>query len=107
MKIDIENRNISGFILPALPYADNELEHVISAKTIGLHHGKHHKGYIDNLNKLVSGTEFAGSSLEKIMIETTGEPEKAAIFNNAAQAWNHAFYWKSLTPKGGGEPLQN
>ena len=91
-------------ILPVLPYADNALEPIISAKTISFHYGKHHKGYIDNLNKLVEGTEFADMPLEKIIAATAGKADKTKIFNNAAQAWNHAFYWHSLKPKGGGEP---
>jgi Fe-Mn family superoxide dismutase len=90
--------------LPALPYADNALEPVISARTIGFHYGKHHKGYVDNLNKLVSGTDLSQKSLEDIILAAAGKPDKTAIFNNAAQAWNHAFYWNSLSPKGGGEP---
>jgi Fe-Mn family superoxide dismutase len=93
----------SVYVLSPLPYADNALDPVISAQTISFHYGKHHKGYVDNLNKLVAGTEFIGLPLEKIIIETTGKLDKAAIFNNAAQAWNHAFYWNSLTPKGGSE----
>jgi len=92
------------FVLPPFPYAENALEPVISGRTVGFHYGKHHKGYLDNLNKLVAGTEYADLPLEKIMIGTAGRPEKAAIFNNAAQVWNHTFYWKSMTPKGGGEP---
>ena len=94
----------SPHVLPALPYADNALDPVISANTIGFHYGKHHKGYVDNLNKLVAGTEFADLPLEKIITETAGKADKTAIFNNAAQTWNHTFYWRSLRPKGGGEP---
>jgi Fe-Mn family superoxide dismutase len=94
----------SPHVLPPLPYADNALEPVISANTISFHFGKHHKGYVDNLNKLVAGTEYADLPLEKIVIGTAGHPEEAAIFNNAAQIWNHTFYWKSMIPKGGGEP---
>ena len=94
----------TGHILPPLPYADNALEPVISAKTIGVHYGKHHKTYVDNLNKLVAGTEYAGLSLENIIVRTSGQPENAAIFNNAAQIWNHTFYWNSMKPQGGGEP---
>lgn len=94
----------SPHVLPALPYADNALAPVISANTIGFHHGKHHKGYVDNLNKLVAGTEFASLTLEQIITKTAGETDKTAIFNNAAQTWNHTFYWRSLRPKGGGEP---
>ncbi len=92
------------YVLPPLPYAQNALEPVISANTISFHYGKHHKGYVDNLNKLVVGTEFAGMPLEKIINATAGKADKAAIFNNASQAWNHTFYWNSLTPNGGGEP---
>lgn len=90
--------------LPPLPYADGDLAPVISAQTIGFHYGKHHKAYVDNLNKLVAGTEFADLSLEKIIAATAGKADKSAVYNNAAQAWNHAFYWRSLRPKGGGEP---
>jgi superoxide dismutase, Fe-Mn family len=91
-------------VLPPLPYAENALDPVISAKTIGFHYGKHHKGYVDTLNKLIAGTELAGLSLEKLIAETAGKADKAAIFNNAAQTWNHNFYWRSLRPKGGGDP---
>ena len=87
-----------------LPYAENALEPVISAGTIGVHYGKHHKTYVDNLNKLIAGTEHAGLPLEKIIAATSGRSDQAAIFNNAAQIWNHEFYWKSLRPGGGGEP---
>jgi Fe-Mn family superoxide dismutase len=91
-------------VLPALPYAELALEPVISTYTIGFHYGKHHKGYVDNLNKLVVGTEYAGLSLEKIITETAGKADKASIFNNAAQIWNHTFYWQGLRSGGGGEP---
>jgi len=94
----------SSHVLPALHYAENALEPVISAKTIGFHYGKHHKGYVDNLNKLIAGTEFANLPLEKIITLTAGKSDKTAIINNAAQTWNHTFYWRSLAPKGGGEP---
>lgn len=92
---------------PSLPYAENALEPVISAKTISFHYGKHHKGYVDTLNKLIAGTEFEGMPLEKIITATSGKADKTAIFNNAAQAWNHNFYWHSLSPKGGGTPPAN
>ena len=91
-------------VLSPLPYAENALEPVITAKTMSFHYGKHHKGYVDNLNKLVAGTEYADLSLEKIITSTVGKPEKTAIFNNAAQTWNHTFYWNSIKPNGGGEP---
>jgi superoxide dismutase, Fe-Mn family len=90
--------------LPPLPYAENALEPVISANTISFHYGKHHKAYVDNLNKLIAGTEFADMPLEKIISATYERPDKVGIFNNAAQTWNHTFYWRSMKPKGGGEP---
>ena len=102
MKNTIESA--SPYVPPFLPYAEDALAPVISAHTIGFHHGKHHKGYVDNLNKLVAGTEFADLPLESIITATAGKDDKTAIFNNAAQTWNHTFYWHSLKPKGGGEP---
>jgi superoxide dismutase, Fe-Mn family len=90
--------------LPALPYAQNALEPVISAQTLSYHYGKHHKNYVDTLNKLIVGTEFADMPIEKIVKATSGQPDHLAVFHNAAQAWNHAFYWRSLKPRGGGEP---
>ena len=92
------------FSLPALPYAEDALAPVISAQTIGFHYGKHHRTYVDNLNKLIANTEFEGQSLEKIVLATAGKADRAGIFNNAAQVWNHTFYWNSMTPKGGGAP---
>lgn len=94
----------SPHVLPPLPYAENALEPFISAKTLGFHYGKHHKGYVDNLNKLIENSEFAHLALEKIIVGTAEKADKAAIFNNAAQSWNHAFYWQCLKPNGGGEP---
>jgi superoxide dismutase, Fe-Mn family len=94
----------SPHVLAPLPYAENSLEPTITAHTIGFHYGKHHNGYVDNLNKLIAGTEYADLSLETIVTVTAGQPDKAAIFNNAAQIWNHTFFWKSMRPKGGGEP---
>ncbi|MGB6308257.1 MAG: superoxide dismutase [Steroidobacteraceae bacterium] len=91
-------------LLPALPYEQSALQPVISANTLAFHYGKHHKGYVDTLNKLIAGTEFSDMRLEKIIKATAGQAEHAAIFNNAAQTWNHTFYWHSLRPKGGGEP---
>jgi superoxide dismutase, Fe-Mn family len=87
-------------ILPPLPYAMNALEPVISATTLAVHHGKHHKAYVDTLNKLVDGTEFADVTLEALILRTAGRAEHAKIFNNAAQAWNHTFYWHCLSPSG-------
>jgi len=87
------------FELPALPYAKNELVPHISEETIEYHYGKHHQTYVTNLNNLIPGTEFDGLTLEEIIVKSSGP-----IFNNAAQVWNHTFYWNSLTPKGGGVP---
>jgi superoxide dismutase, Fe-Mn family len=95
---------VSPFTLPPLPYAENGLEPVVTAKTVSFHYGKHHKGYVDTLNKLVAGTEYADMTLEAIIAGTAGKADRAAIFNNAAQIWNHTFYWQSLKVKGGGEP---
>jgi superoxide dismutase, Fe-Mn family len=92
------------FTLPPLPYADNALEPVISANTISFHYGKHHKTYVDNLNNLVKGTDYESASLEKIITETAGKSDRAPLFNNAAQIWNHTFYWNSLKGNGGGKP---
>ena len=91
-------------VLEPLPYAENALQPMISAHTIRLHHGKHQKGYVDTLNKLIADTDLAGLSLEAIIKRTAGKSDQVAVFNNAAQAWNHAFYWRSLAPHGGGEP---
>ncbi len=85
--------------LPPLPYEMKALEPHISRETLEFHYGKHHKAYVDNLNKLIPGTEFEGKSLEHIIQNATG-----GIFNNAAQVWNHTFYWHCLTPKGGAAP---
>src|SRR5687768_5256956 len=82
--------------LPELPFSVNALEPYISAETFEYHHGKHHKAYIDKLNQLIPGTPFENQSLEEIVLGSDGP-----IFNNAAQAWNHDFFWKSLTPKMG------
>ena len=92
------------FSLPSLPYADNALDPVISANTLGFHHGKHHRAYVDNLNKAVAGTPYADMTLEKIIAATYGVADKVAVYNNAAQHWNHSFYWRSLKAQGGGEP---
>jgi len=85
--------------LPALPYEKNALEPVISAETLEYHYGKHHQAYVTNLNNLIPGTEFENMGLEEIVKKASG-----GIFNNAAQVWNHTFYWHCLSPNGGGEP---
>ncbi len=88
-----------AFELPALPYAQDALEPHISAETLEYHYGKHHKAYVDKLNGLVDGTDLASKSLEDIVRTSDG-----GIFNNAAQIWNHSFYWNCLSPGGGGAP---
>ncbi|MFC3120580.1 Fe-Mn family superoxide dismutase [Agaribacter flavus] len=88
-----------AFELPALPYEKNALEPHISAETLEFHHGKHHATYVTKLNGLIEGTELADKSLEEIVKTSDG-----GVFNNAAQIWNHTFYWNSLSPNGGGEP---
>ena len=88
-----------AFELPPLPYAKDALAPQISEETLEFHHGKHHKSYLDNLNNLLPATEFEGKSLEDIIGTSAG-----SIFDNAAQAWNHAFYWNCLSPNGGGKP---
>jgi len=87
------------FTLPPLPYTQDALEPVISARTLAFHYGKHHKGYVDKLNELVKNTPFAEMTLEEIIAETSGDEDNKKIFNNAAQVWNHTFYWDSLSPK--------
>lgn len=86
------------FTLPPLPFAEDALEPLISARTLQFHHGKHHKTYVDTLNQLIEGTPFAGESLEAIITATESDAAKSKIFNNAAQCWNHDFYWQSLSP---------
>jgi Fe-Mn family superoxide dismutase len=93
-----------AFQLPDLPWARDALAPHISAETIGFHHGKHHATYVAKLNQAVEGTPFAEMSLEEIIGKTAGDAAKAGIFNNAAQIWNHTFFWNSMKPGGGGEP---
>jgi superoxide dismutase, Fe-Mn family len=90
--------------LPDLPYGKDALAPYISANTLEFHYGKHHKAYVDNLNKLISGTDLAEKSLEDIIKSVAKDTTKAGIFNNAAQVWNHSFYWKCLKNQGGGQP---
>ena len=103
MKTHKKERKMT-FKMVELPYEKNALEPYISAKTFDFHYGKHYKTYVDNLNKLIENTEFAAMTLEEIIKNTYGKPEYTAIFNNAAQTWNHEFFWKSMRPNGGGEP---
>jgi Fe-Mn family superoxide dismutase len=92
------------FTLPALPYADDALAPVISSTTMGFHYGKHHRTYVDNLNKLSDGNELAAMSLVDVIQKTAGVSDKVGVFNNAAQIWNHTFFWESMKPNGGGKP---
>ncbi|NLG67112.1 MAG: superoxide dismutase [Actinobacteria bacterium] len=88
-----------AFVLPELPYAKDALQPHLSAETLDYHHGKHHNAYVTNLNNLIEGTDFASKALEEIVLTSEG-----GVFNNAAQVWNHTFYWNSMKPGGGGEP---
>ena len=90
--------------LPALPFGEEALAPHISSRTLSFHYGKHHKTYVENTKKLVAGTDLENASLEDVIKAAAGDPKKKGLFNNSAQAWNHAFYWKSLSPKGGGRP---
>ena len=92
------------FELPPLPWAENALDPVISSRTIGLHYGKHHRTYVTKLNEFVAGTRFAGMPLERVITETAASDKDRKIFNNAAQVWNHTFFWNCLRPGGGGKP---
>ena len=91
-------------VLPPLPYAQDALEPFISARTLSFHYGKHHQTYVDNLNKLVAGTPLAAQPLETLIRDTAGVADKAGVFNNAAQVWNHTFFWNSMKAGGGGTP---
>lgn len=90
--------------LPVLPYAENALDPVVSSYTMMIHYGRHHRSYVDQLNRAWPGSEFAKQSLEGLIAEAVGRPEAAALYVAAAQHWNHSFFWKSLSPRGGGEP---
>lgn len=104
------NTNFSSkpFVLPPLPFDEGALAPAISAATFGFHYGKHHKAYVDNLNGLVANTPYADMKLEEVIKASVGKPTDQGIFNNAAQVWNHTFFWHSLTPKTGapGKELQ-
>ena len=96
--------NGGAYTLPLLPYAENALNPVISSETMSYHYGKHHQAYVNKLNELVVGTPFADMPLDMVVAATAKDSQHKAIFNNAAQTWNHNFYWQSLKPNGGGEP---
>jgi Fe-Mn family superoxide dismutase len=99
-----DDRGKTMIELPPLPYGESDLAPHISQETISFHYGKHHKAYVDNTNKMIEGTDLASASLEDIVRAAAGKPDKKGLFNNSAQVWNHTFYWKSLSPKGGGQP---
>jgi len=90
--------------LAPLPYPVDALEPIISGRTLNFHHDKHHRAYVEALSKPIVGTELADLRLDQIVTATAGKPDRVSIFNNAAQAWNHGFYWNCLRPKGGGDP---
>ncbi|MFC3674267.1 superoxide dismutase [Ferrovibrio xuzhouensis] len=92
------------FTMKPLPYADDALSPVINAGTIGFHYGKHHTTYLNNLNNLLANDPLKDKSLAEVVKAVAGKPDKAGVFNNAAQVWNHDFYWDSLRPNGGGKP---
>jgi len=93
-----------AFELPPLPFAKDALQPHISANTLDFHHGKHHNAYVVNLNNLTKDTPLASKSLEEVIGAVAGDAGKAGVFNNAAQVWNHTFYWNCMKPGGGGEP---
>lgn len=93
-----------AIVLPSLPYEATALEPFISANTLGFHHGKHHQTYVTNTNNLIKGTDLEDASLEKIVLSSANNAEKVGLFNNAAQVWNHTFYWNSMKKGGGGAP---
>jgi len=92
------------FSLPPLPYTEGALAPVISSTTVGFHYGKHHKAYVDNLNKAIEGTDLKDHSLDDIVKAAFGDRKRFAIYSNAAQAWNHSLYWNSMRQDGGGAP---
>lgn len=94
----------SGFELPDLPYAHDALEPHMSKSTLEFHHDKHHQKYVDTLNSLVEGTDLEGKTLEEVIDAAKGSKDKKKLFNQAAQVWNHTFFWNSMSPKGGGKP---
>src|SRR5688572_23549090 len=92
------------FKLPPLPWEENALEPVVSARTISFHYGKHHAAYVKKTNELVAGTRFESMPLERIVVEAAGQQDTQKLFNQAAQVWNHTFFWSCLKPGGGGKP---
>lgn len=103
-----QTSNKSSIELPKLPWEQNALDPVISSRTVGIHYGKHHAGYVTMLNKLLATQpSYEGQSLEQIIQASVGKLDQQAVFNNAAQIWNHTFYWQSLRPNAGGKPGQD
>jgi superoxide dismutase, Fe-Mn family len=103
-RISDKKEKTMAIILPELSYPKDALAPYLSEKTLDFHYGKHHNTYVVNVNKLIEGTELANETLENIIKKTVGDSSKSGIFNNAAQVWNHTFYWHSMKPKGGGPP---
>lgn len=101
---DPHEARMTTYTLPPLPFAKDALAPHISAETFDFHHGKHHNAYVVKLNELLPGSGFENASLEDIILKTHNDPAKAALFNNAAQHWNHSFFWECLKPNGGGKP---
>lgn len=93
-----------AYTQPELPFAEHALDPHISANTLGFHYGKHHATYVKKYNDMVAGTPYDDQSIEDVIVATANDPDKAGVFNNGAQAWNHSFYWNSLSPEGGGKP---
>ena len=100
------SRKGKDITLPNLPYPEDALEPYISSRTIGFHYGKHHKGYVDKVNRFMKGTRFSGMPLEEMIVKSAGNADFSSVFNNAAQVFNHTFYWNSMSPDGGGTPPQ-
>jgi Fe-Mn family superoxide dismutase len=100
----INNEDTVSITLPELPYAQDALEPVISMNTLSLHHGKHHKAYVDKTNELIQSTPLEGKKLEEVIKTAASDPAQKVLFNNAAQVWNHTLYWNSMKPGGGGVP---
>jgi Fe-Mn family superoxide dismutase len=98
------NQTKAEFTLPELPYSKMDLAPHLTEETLDFHHGKHHNTYVVNLNRLLADHPLKGKSLEEIIIESSGKADMGGIFNNAAQIWNHTFYWYSMKPSGGGKP---
>lgn len=96
-----------AFKLPRLPYGFSDLEPYISARTMEFHHSKHHQGYVTKLNELTQNSEEAEANLYELVLRTANDPQKKKIFNQAAQCWNHSFFWRSMKPAGGGQPYKD